>query len=199
MSVLRSYSFGSICGVNELPKEVLNLFVGLVEHPEKKIEFASEIVSAGLQGRINFDSTFNIDAYEAAIRKNQKLGVENKKKKEVFLDFGGNSSDDYDEVARQGGMKEDQVATKAVEKMEDAYEELLLEDELQYAVKTIRGLQPVLLANEKVDFLYTVRQALRGMPESRDILKRLCDEYEVVAEQIQVILGSGKSFDEIFT
>ena len=46
--------------------------------------------------------------------------------------------------------------------MEDAYEELLLEEELRYAVDTIKSLQPVLMVEAKVDFITAMRQALKG-------------------------------------
>ena len=146
MSLLKSYSFGSMYGVTELPTEVLNLFTGLVYNPEKKIEFASEIISAGLQGRIDFESEFNIEAYEAAIHKNLKLGKESKRKKEMFLDFSDNS-DDWEETVRSGGIKADSISASAVDKMEDAFEELLMEDELKYAVDTIKSLQPMFRMN----------------------------------------------------
>lgn len=197
MSLLRSYSFGHVFGVTELPEEVLNLFIGLSYNPEKKVEYSSEIISAGLQGNIDFNREFNLDAYEATIRKNLRLGKESKRKKEVFLDFTDNSSD-WEETASAGGMKADIASVRAVEKMEDAYEKILLDDELKYAVETIKSLQPMLLVEEKMDFLYTMKQALKGIPESIKILQRVCEDFEVVAEQVKVILGSGYTFEEIF-
>ena len=50
--MLRSFSFGLIYGVNELPENVINLFSELLQHPEINIEHASEIVEAGLKGNI---------------------------------------------------------------------------------------------------------------------------------------------------
>ena len=60
--LLRSYSFGTYMGVNELPVNILNLFLPLVTQPNKQIECVSEVVSAGLQGRIDFSKEFNLDA-----------------------------------------------------------------------------------------------------------------------------------------
>lgn len=197
MSLLKSYSFGHIFGVTELPNEVLNLFIGLSKNPEKKIEYASEIISAGLQGNIDFNHEFNLDAYEAAIRKNLKLGKESRRKKEVFLDFTDNN-DDWEETQYAGGIKADVATTHAVQKMEDAYDKLIMEDELRYAVDTIKSLQPMLLVEAKMDFMHTMEQALKGIPESIKLLQRVCDEFEVVAEQIKIILGSGYTFEEIF-
>ena len=195
MSLMKSFSFGSIYGVTELPTEVLNLFLGLVENPEKKIEYASEIISAGLQGRIDFESEFNIEAYESAIRKNIMLGKENKRKKESFLDFS-DSGDDWEEVSRNGGIKANTLSD--AEQMEDAFEKLIMEDELKYAVATIKSLQPILLTEAKLDFIHTMKQALKGIPESVKLLKEVCKEYEVLAEQVEIVLSSGRDFNTIF-
>lgn len=197
MSLLRSYSFGQMNGVDELPEEILRLFTDLVEIPEKQIEFASEIISAAMQGNIDLEHEFNIDAYESAIRKNIRLGKEAKRKKEVFLDYT-DSSDSWEETAQAGGIKADVATLQAVNKMEDAYEQIMLEDELQYAVETIKSLQPMLLIEARIDFLHTMKQALKGIPESVKILQSVCNEYEVLAEQVRTVLGSGYTFEEIF-
>lgn len=193
MSLLKSFSFGQFRGISELPVEVLSLFDSLVEEPGKKIEFASEIISAGLQGKIDFNREFNIDAYEAAIRKNQYLSKSNKSKRESFLDFGGDSEED-----EHGGIRVDIASAQNVQQMEDAYEQLMDEDELKYAISTIKSLQPVLMVEARMDLLYTMRQALRGIPDSVKMLKDLCSEYEILGEQIKVVLGSGQSFEEMF-
>lgn len=197
MSLLRSYSFGQMNGVDELPEEILRLFTDLVEIPEKQIEFASEIISAAMQGNIDLEHEFNIDAYESAIRKNIRLGKEAKRKKEVFLDYT-DSSDSWEETAQAGGIKADVATLQAVNKMEDAYEQIMLEDELQYAVETIKSLQPILLIEARIDFLHTMKQALKGIPESVKILQNVCNEYEVLAEQVRTVLSSGYTFEEIF-
>lgn len=197
MSLLRSYSFGQTNGVDELPEEILRLFTDLVEIPEKQIEFASEIISAAMQGNIDLEHEFNIDAYESAIRKNIRLGKEAKRKKEVFLDYT-DSSDSWEETAQAGGIKADVATLQAVNKMEDAYEQIMLEDELQYAVETIKSLQPMLLIEARIDFLHTMKQALKGIPESVKILQNVCNEYEVLAEQVRTVLSSGYTFEEIF-
>lgn len=195
MSLLRSYSFGVFHGVNELPEEVLNLFSGV--DATKEIEFAGEIISAGLQGNIRFDQTFNIDAYQAAIRKNQRLNLEHSRKKQVFLDFSDNS-DDWESTAMSGGIKADVATVKAVNQMEDAYEQLILGEDLKYAIETIKSLQPTLLVDAQIDFLHTMKQALRGIPESVSLLKKVCEEYEVLAEQVHTVLSAGLSFEEMF-
>lgn len=196
MSLMRSYSYGSIHGVSELSPEILGLFSDLVTTPEKKIEYASEIISAGLQGRIRFQN-FNLDAYEATIRKNERLGKESKRKKEIFLDTS-DSSEDWDEVTAKGGIKPDTATVRAVNKMEDVYEKLLDDDELRFAVDTIKSLQQSIMVEAHVDIVLTIKQALRGLSDSISVLQKVCDEYAIVAEQVKTILGSGLEFEELF-
>lgn len=198
MALLHSFGFGTVMGYDELPTEVLELFLSLSDNPDKKIEYASEIIYAGLKGRINFGQPFNIDAYEATIRKNSELSKNNKRRKEIYLEFLDTSSGDVESVYRGGGIVADVAVTHAAEKIEDAYEQVLMEDELRYAVESIKSLYPLLLSEARVDILHTIKQALKGLPESIKILKSVCNEYEVVAEQIQIILSSGYSFNEIF-
>jgi hypothetical protein len=197
MSLLRSYKFGHFHGVTELPQEVLGLFTSLVDCPEKQIQYASEIISAGLQQNIRLDGSFNIDAYEAAIRKNETLGKESRRKKELFLDNSDNS-DDWNETASSGGIKADVASAHAALQMKDMYEELILEDELQYAIASIKEMRNELLVDAKLDIIKTIQQALKCIPESVEAIKKVCEDYDVVAEQIQVILGSGVEFDVMF-
>lgn len=193
---LRSYSFGTVLGHNELPVEVIELFLDLSSNPEKKIEYASEIVFAGLQKRIRCDGTFVLDAYEKTIRKNEKLGKENRRKRECSIDY---SRDTEDESKRDGSLASvEYVSSHVAEKIADAYEQLIFEDELRYAVNTIKELQPVLLVSAKIDILHTIKQALLGLPDSVELLQKVCSQYDVVAEQIKVILGSGYQFQTLF-
>lgn len=197
MSLLRSYSFGSFHGYSELPKEVLNLFVKANQTPNKKIEFASEIISNGLQGRIDFTREFNLDAYEATIRKNQRLNLDAKKRKETYIDYSA-SGDDWSDVFRTGGMTIDAVSASAIVDVKDAFEQLMDDEELKYAIESIKSLQPVLFVEEQVDFIGAIKDALNGIPNALATVKEICDKYDVVAEQVKCILSSGYSFEECF-
>lgn len=193
MGLLCSYSFGYIDGESELTEATLGLFVGLVEDPTKNIEYASEIVTAGQRRKIDVRRPFNIDAYEAGIRRNSELHKHGRRKKEVG--FGP----DVDlEDSEPGVLTESYVSNNLVDKMEDVYEKLLLDDELQYAVRTIQGLRSVFFVEEKCDILLVLRQALEGIPISIAKLKSICGNYADVAELIKELLGSGYSYEEMF-
>ena len=193
-----SFSYGNFLGVNELPDEILGLFVSLVDNPNKKLEFTSEIVFNGLQGRIDLSREFNIDAYETTIRKNQVLGNEGKKKKELYIDMSG-GSDDWDEVTCSGGIKLDQVNDRVVDKILDAFEQLLLDDELQYAVDTIKALNDDLMLEESIDLIYALKQSVKGIPEAIKSVKEVCENNGLVSELVMTVLNSGYEVSQIFT
>lgn len=197
ISVLCSVSFGNYNGINELPDEVLGLFTSLLDNPNKKLEFASEIIFNGLSGRINFNQEFNIDAYEATIRKNQNLGKENKRKKECYIDMT-DSADDWEEVSGRGGIKLAQVNSRAVDKIQDAYEHLLLDDELKYAVDTIKAINEDLMVEESIDLIYALKQSVRGIPDAVKSVKEICENNSLVAELVKTVLNSGYEVGQIF-
>lgn len=197
-TVLRSFSYGNYLGINELPENILHLFDSLIDSPTKRLEFASEIVDNGLKGRIDFSREFNIDAYEATIRKNQSLGKEGKKKREVFIDTSG-SSDDWEEVASNGGIKLDQLNAKAVDKIQDAYEQLLIDDELKYAVDTIKMLNDDLMIEESIDLIHALKQAVKGIPDAIKSVSEVCTNNSLVSELVETILSSGYEISQIFS
>lgn len=194
---LRSFSYGTFMGVSELPVEVLNLFLPLTENPDKRVKFASEIISAGLQGKIDFSKEFNLDAYEATIEKNQHLLKENERKKKVYLDFSG-SGDDFDDVVNSGGIKADFVQLDSIEEMKDAFEEVLLNEDLAYAVSTIKSLNDEFISDYGTDLIFALKRAVQGIPQAVDELKKICEEFSLVSELIETILSSKKEVEVLF-
>ena len=192
MGCLGSYSFGSYMGVDEIPEKVLGLFADPVRQG-KSLNYASEIVFSGIRGRIDLNREFNIEAYEKAIEKNGQLSAYNKKKKESYLDFG--SSDDYDSVTQSGGVQAERLNLEVVQ---DAFEELLDNDELACAVSNIRRLNDEFITVEETDIIEAIRLALKGIPQAIKELKRICEFYPQISENIKTILSCGLSFDEVF-
>lgn len=192
MSLLGSYCFGTFLGKDEVPEKVLNLFSSSVQSG-KEIRFASEIVFAGMQGNINLNKPFNLEAYEKAIESNSWLSKNKRKKKELYID--SSSGDDYEDTVRNGGIREDKLS---IDSVEDAYEEVLDSDELKYAVSQIKKLNQELIAVEKVNTINAMKSALDGFPKAIAEIKRICDFYPSISEYIQVILSCGKSLDEVF-
>lgn len=195
MSVFRSVSFGLYAGHDEIPTKVLGLFNELVEHSDKRIEFASEIIESGLRGRIDLDRPFSIDGFEAAIRKNNNLCKDSRRKKFSSIDFTDNRDD---ETSRSGEIAESSLNNLAVDKMKDAFEEFIDDDELRYAVETIMTVNEHLIVSDDVDLICALRQAKRGIPTATDIVKQVCKKYKLVSELVYTVLNSGRDLEELF-
>lgn len=196
-STLRSFAFGSYKGVDELPSEVLNLFTSLLERPDKHIEFASEIIDAGLEGRINFNTVFNLSAYEFTCKSNERMNLERRRAKEVFIDYSSTDTE-REESLRNGGITIDSVSISAVDKLADAFEEVIDNSELEYAVSTIKALNNDFIVDYNVNLISVIKRAKDGFPQAKAVLKRLCDECDVVKEQVEIILRSGRDVNSCF-
>lgn len=192
MSLLRSYSFGSFLGEEEIPEKVLGLFSESVIGG-KEVKYASEIVFAGLQGNIDLDKPFYLDSYVRAIETNSRLNKNKRKQKELFIDTS--ASDDYDELTRNGGIHEDKLS---IDEVEDAYDEVLNSEELEYAVSQIRRLNSELITVERVNIIEAMKLALNGFPKALAEVKRICDFYPHISKYIETILSCGKSLEEVF-
>lgn len=207
MALLRSFSWGSYKGVSELPKDVLGLFVCLVENPEKKVEFTSTIINNSLDGKIDLTRDFNLDGYEAAIRKNQYLSKQGEKKKKSYIDFS-NDKDNFVDVARSGGITADMLYSNASAEMQesyscademiDAFETVLDSEELKYAVSTIKSLNYDFIKEYGTDLVHCLKQALRGIPQAIEEAKRVCDDFPVIADLVKTILTSNEDINVLF-
>lgn len=186
--MLKSYSFGMVYGVNELPEHVLNLFKELVYKPEINLEYTNEIIVAGLKG--NIGENFSIQAYEQGIKKKEALAKLAKAKKSKNIDTSLTTEDNS--VASYFDISMSQVDTQMVKTAElrDEYEKLLDENELEYAIKEIKGLQKDIFIKEQVNVMRGLKDALKGIPAAIQTMKDLCEKYERVNELVEIILSS---------
>jgi len=198
MSLLKSYSFGLQVGFSELPSEVIDLFSVLVEKPEKKIDYASEIVESGLR-RIKKGESYknlNLAAFEAKISRNQFLTKEKSRFKLSFID--SETPDEADSIGRNGGISEDVLPTRVFEKVKDAYEEVILSDELSYAIEKIKCFNDQLFVEEGIDIITALKQAVKCIPEAVEEIRRVCSEYTEISELVYAVLNSGKEVESLF-
>lgn len=196
-STLKSFGFGSYKGVDELPSCVLGLFTPMLDRPERTVEFTEEIINAGLEGRIDFTKVFNLDAYEFTVRNNEKMNTEKRRAKEVFIDYSSTETEKESSL-RNGGITMDAVAVSAVEKLSDAFEEVVDSSELSYAIETIKSLNDDFIIENGVNLISVIKKAVEGFPQAKATLKRVCEEYSIVSEQVHIILKSGRDVNSCF-
>jgi hypothetical protein len=187
-STLKSFSFGSYKGVDELPDVVVGLFSSMMERPEKSVEYAEEIINAALEGRINFDKEFNMGAYENSIRNNTRMNAQDRMKKETFF-----TDDDLDE-AYKGGVSENKVSDDR-----DDYASFEDEDEVKWAVNSIKAENNTYRIDYGINLIKLLKGAVKGFPHAIERLKEVCNEFKQVNEWVQVILKSGHTVESLFT
>ncbi len=176
--LLRSVSFTTECN----PK-IWELFKK-ADELGTKLDYTLEIIEAAMQGRIDLEGEFKLKEYVASIDRSRRLeGLREAKKAVHVTDI----SDD----------EEDSGVAYPVDSRND-YEEFENNYELQQAVERFNDMQYYFMVNAGCFAKTAVRQALRGIPESIELVKNLCDEYPIAAELLEIILGSGYSYEDIF-
>ena len=69
---------------------------------------------------------------------------------------------------------------------------------LKYSVNKIKELSPYIMSEYRFDIVYGIKQALRGIPESINLLKKVISADAQIGELVEKILGSGVSFNDLF-
>ena len=100
-----------------------------------------------------------------------------------------------DRTRRLEGLREAKKAVHLTDVSDDEDENKF---ELLQAVNQFNELQYYFMVNAKCDSKLAVRQALRGIPESIELVKNLCNDYPIAADLLKIILGSGYSYEQIF-
>lgn len=180
----------SFCGFRS---DVNDDIWGLFEEWEKTnapFEYVLEIIDAAASNKVDFDN-FNLSAYNKAVRKNVSKGSSRRKNKVLHIvnDIEDISSEPY-------GVAESIVSIYA--EQEDEYKKLEDEEELAYAIEEIRNLNGVVFYTYRVDMLHCIKQALKGLPESINILKNLVDNDSFIGDLLKIVLESGQPFAELF-
>lgn len=190
--MLRSLSYGRTEGFKEIPVEVLKLFQDMLVTGETT-DYAYEIVQAGLKGNIDFSKEFNRKAYEFAIEKHKYLKKRAKAKREIFIEFAPIE----DSVPPKGGVHIDLLNEKSSLQVTDCYEELLDVEEFQYALESLKNLNVEFQIDFGIDIFQCLKQSLQGVPDAIRKLRKLCKNYELVGENIEILLKSGKNLLEL--
>lgn len=167
-----------------IPDRVQRLFVEMAEHPDKPVEYVDEILRAGMTGRIDLDSEFNLYGYCHKIKTTGNMSAVKKQlEKETYIAF---DSSDFEGTAKSGGVQANKL-TPFIEEY-DAIED---KAELDFAVNMISQLHNDLLVQEGINIPVLIKRALVGVPQAIAGLKKVCDEFEILGEYIKVVLEAG--------
>lgn len=175
--LLRSFGYQK-----ELTPDVLCLFKGISEC--KDFDSSIEVIDAAMAGRINSDKDFNLAGYDTGVKNNTYMNESKKAGEEVYLDA---EEDTY----------ADAVLFEQSAKI-DPYEAIFNENEVQSSVTKLLSMRTEFLVDEGVDFIFAIRQALKGIPQAVECLRSLCENYSRIRDHIQIILASGIPFEDLF-
>ena len=198
MSLLRSFSFGIENGLSEIPFDVLGIFSDLTDKQRAELVYASEIIGAGMRGKLDTSRAFNMKAYTVEIAKRKKLKKNETKDVYMVADF-----DDGAETTTNLHHKtitQEYASTHTAEEMSDAYDMLVNADELRYAVKSIKELNLALAAKSGVDLIQAMKSyLLYDVAASADVIRSVCERFPVIAEHVHTILNCNEPFAELFS
>lgn len=178
---------------SEVSEEVWGLFSSMADEPEKSVPYVDEIINAGIKGKIDFGRYFNLDGYCYTVEENLKMKAGQRAKKESFI-FDGDLTDDGGEAyTKKGG-----VNSNRFEALEDGFNKLEDDDELLSAIRSIKNVREDFLLDEGVDLVKLLKSATEFLPQAITDLKKLCEDFELLGEQIQVVLKSGVPIQKCF-
>lgn len=189
--MLRSYSFGIVAGTFPFKHWVI-----FDEAAPSDLEYAYEIIKAVEARRLQIKDDFNLSAYCAKVRRNQKLGKAEEASRVLRI-----SDTDGDSVrGEDGDIDSCGVSMSNVIKYADQVDEFLKTDEEEdfyNAIDTLNRMQVDILIRYQVNFWHCMGQALRGIPEAIDLLHKLTEESPKIGELIWIVLSSGKSLSDL--
>ena len=156
-----------------------------LEKQTEGLEYSLEIIDAALDDRINYEKEeFNLMGYCHAIKKNSMLKKSSERSRVIPFTEPSDG---------ENGITIESIASK-----NNDYEEFLDKEDVRYTTIKIKALADELLTYEGIDIVFTIRRALRGIPQAIDSLKEICTDYPNISEYLQILLTSGVSFEELF-
>lgn len=175
--LLRSFSFNR----EIITDKELSLFEYLVEHPEYKCDVAYDILMNAFEGRIDYSKEFNLVGYEAVVKKNIRLGIHSKAKKEYSYDVPISSDSDNTGVDLLQEPK-DFVAEILDNNLYNEAVDFILNNKV-YEINTTGSIY--------IDLKVSLLKALRGIPEAVQNIKLACDTDNKLKSYIEVLLTKG--------
>lgn len=183
MSLLRSYSFNKV-----VTDDIWNLFKDA--DINRGWDYSLEIIENAMSGGIQTSKSFSFYGYINNIEKNRRLEKHRSAKRHLHI------KDSYDEEESYG-VPESALNTYVPQ--DDPYQKIDDDEEVYFAVNEINKMASEFLIFNKVNIQHCVRQALKGIPDAVSELKKLVEEDPHAGEMLRIILGSGYSFDILFS
>lgn len=198
-SVLKSCSFGVMNGLKEIPPEVFALLAEMKDDPNNPVEYVEEVIMSAVRDE-KYLQGFNLKGFIRVVDARAKQKQWKKAMTELHINFSGEGEDTRSGSSRQefGCISADKVAYDAFRAMRDSVESSLEDSELKYAIETIQSLNEEFIVSYDVNLITLLRSASAGVVQAISKLREICQKFEVVAEQVEIILSSGVPVEECF-
>ena len=157
-----------------VPIEIL----GIMDFSSGK-DYYYEIINSAMNGGINYDMEFNQCGFVAAIKRNQRMSEKNAPLPLI-------ENEGADTVYDQKGVSVNTLPTFDVR-----YNDYENQQEYEDALKSVQAMSRELFKTYRVNIKVLLQNALNGVPEAVIKLKQICKDYELFAEQLEIILKYG--------
>lgn len=228
MGILHSIAYGYYDGLTEFPDNITILFRDIdsitlkaVEELNNSVDWSSKQLGVKPESLIDefidyamkkdlyekYGDDFNLNSFLKYLVKQDYLQKHYASLRTVSIDdtlefeeaqiMASNGVFNTEMLYKE--LNNNAVGDKTVARLlKSAYEEYEDNDELQYAIQSIKESKDDLLKVEQVDIIVAIKRAVKGVPESIDIIKKICEKYTVLAEMIQIVLSSNQPVEELF-
>ncbi|SEW38973.1 hypothetical protein [[Clostridium] fimetarium] len=185
-STLKSVSYGSYMGVEEIPDILLEILAGKEDmkvNGEYIYDYSIEIIEAALNGKIVLDGSFNLIGFVRTIQKNKKL-VEYKVARKCTYFKPEGAEDD------KGGVVENHISEDKNE-----YNSVDVQLDAVWAASQIIKHNDELVDDLGVNLINLLKKAKMGFPQAIERLRDNVNENPRIAEWVLLLLESGQDLD----
>ena len=175
MTLLRSYSLNK-----NLSEDILLLFKTLVEGNNSKCDCCYEIIENALDNRIDLNKEFNLRAYETTIKRNINLTKSKQAQNRISIS-APITSDDGITIEE---CLQDESSFSEFTKVDDLFD-------YECAVKYLSENYSDFIIFDGIDIITCLKNALKGIPQATEEIRKLCNKYKSMEQAIRIILKHG--------
>lgn len=175
-----------------VPEEIFymlfqDIFTG--EFPIEKLDCAVDIIERAMEGGIDTSRNLNLGAYVYKLNHVEKINKHKEQSKMLYI---------YESDSENSGENRSGIASSMLKDERDDYEKLIDDEELKFNVLKLRKMSDEITAEYRVNIVYAMFQARKGIPSAVESLKRVCEEDSRISEIIFSILNSGYELEKLF-
>ena len=155
-----------------------------------------EIVNAAMSGSISLDyesiESFNLEGYEYACSKNDKIRRLQKRNKELFI-VDSFDSDDEEGRLSYGDVSSNEVAIKTYKNVKNELDSIVNDIAFNTSLKELLQIRNKTYVEYGIDIVVALVSAIQGMKGAVDNIRMLVEKNETLGEIITSLCEAGNS------